>query len=92
MLGPPAEGHWGLCDFQQSRPTEGLSTAAAGFHSIRTSLQWGDSAPCPTAGCFGRVVLPRGYPPSVDGLFPVCQTCCRSLLFPHPDVFLCRFW
>lgn len=57
MLGPPAEGHWGLCDFQQSRPTEGLSTAAAGSHSIRTSLQWGDSAPCPTAGCFGRVVL-----------------------------------
>lgn len=55
MLGPPAEGHWGLCDFQQSRPTEGLSTAAAGSHSIRTSLQWGDSAPCPHCG----VLWPR---------------------------------
>lgn len=75
MLGPLPRRS-GVC-----RPTEGLSTAPAVLISSGHPSSGGILLPAPLQGAW-----PRNCPLSVAGLlFLVCQTCCRSLLFLHPD-------
>lgn len=47
--GSPAKGQWGL---QTHRRAQHSCCSA---HVIRASLQWGNSAPCPTAGCLAML-------------------------------------